>query len=117
MAPSHSFQLRDSPSGPAGLAARERQSKSLACLETPPQPSSEQGKEPKILPLRERQVPETPQGLVMCSKGPGGWPQRRWAKILGQGGCEVMPPGDVGGTHSVVLRRWHSNCRKGYRSP
>lgn len=74
VAPSHSFQLRDSPSGPAGLAARERQSKSLSCLETPPRPS-EQGKEPKILPLRERQVPETPQGLVICSKGPGGLPQ------------------------------------------
>lgn len=81
-----------------------------------PSPPQSGGKEPKILPLRERQVPETPpRDLRYAVRGRGDGPSADRQK--GEGGWEVMPPGDVGWTHGMALRRWHSNRRKGYRSP
>lgn len=63
MAPSHGFQLGDHPSGPAGLAARERQRPRPASVLPFRAPVLCRGgkKEPKKLPLGKRGV-QGPQG-------------------------------------------------------
>lgn len=115
-APSHGFQLGERPSGPAGLAARERQSRSSSCLETPPQPSSEWGEGAQNTALEGETGPrDPPRDLRYAVRGRGDGPSADRQK--GEGGWEVMPPGDVGWTHGMALRRRHSNRRKGYRSP
>lgn len=44
-------------------------------------------------------------------------PQSLWAYSLGQDHQEVMPPGDVGRTRGMAVRRGHGDPREGYDPP